>query len=193
VYRELQRARGVANALQNLGSIALRLGELPEAHAYYEEALAVLAGTGDDRQIALGMAEFGRVATRMGSLEAGRVRFATALGISRSLGARREMAYSLEGATELASRLGAHSTAATLFGAAGALREDLGSPPTAAEARDQESLLDGLRGAIGPESLDRDLARGRAMTFDEAVEHALEWLEGAAVDAVGSAGPTSRV
>jgi hypothetical protein len=144
----------------------------------YEEALEALAGTGDERQIAQTLSDFGRVATKRGEWSAAHIRFATALQLARGLGARREAAYALEGVAELASRRGEPAMSGSLLGATEALREALGSPATAAEAKEKAASLEQLRAEMGDESLARELAAGHTMSYEMAVEHALQWLEG---------------
>ena len=177
-YRDLRRPAGVANALQTLAHVAMRQGNLDEAHLRYEEALKALAETGDERQIALTLSEFGRVATRRGDWEEGRARFATALGLARGVGARREAAYGLEGAAELMAAKGAAAASVRILAASQSLRDLIGSPLTAAEAAEQEALLDRLRGALGGDAWTTHLTAGRSLAFEAAIDQAISWLEG---------------
>jgi len=176
-YRDLGRPAGVANALQTLANVALQQGDLDEAHLRYEEALEALAGTGDERNIALILSDFGRVATRKGDWEGGRARLATALGLARGVGARREAAYGLEGAAELLAAKGDAASAVRILGASQSLRGLIGSPLTAAEAAEQEALLDRLRGALGADAWTTHLTAGRSLAFEAALDQAISWLE----------------
>jgi predicted ATPase/serine/threonine protein kinase len=177
-YRDLGRPAGVANALQTLAHVALQQGDLDEAHLRYEEALKTLAGTGDERQIALLLSDFGRVAIRKGDWEGGRARLATALGLARGVVAQREAAYGLEGTAELMAAKGDPAASARILGASQSLRELMGSPLTAAEAAEQEALVDRLRERLGGEVWTTHLTAGRSLSFEAAIDHAISWLEG---------------
>jgi DNA-binding CsgD family transcriptional regulator len=65
--------------------------------------------------------------------------------------------------------------AARMFGAARTLHETVGSLPTPAERALREPYLTNVRSRLDEAAWEAAFAEGRAMTFEEAVEYALEY------------------
>jgi predicted ATPase/DNA-binding CsgD family transcriptional regulator len=94
--RMLQQRRsaptGAAMNLDNLGSIARRLGEYPLAQSLHQQSLILSQQVGDRAAAAQSLANLGHVARALGDTDTARARYAEALEIRREIGDRRGIA-----------------------------------------------------------------------------------------------------
>jgi predicted ATPase/DNA-binding CsgD family transcriptional regulator len=93
MYSEL-RAGPTARAmnLDNLGSIARRLGEYPLAQSLHQQSLMLSQRVGDRAAAAQSLANLGHVARAVGDTDTARTRYMEALEIRREIGDRRGIA-----------------------------------------------------------------------------------------------------
>ena len=99
--------------------------------------------------------------------------FDEALVLSHDTGRKASVINALEGMASLASTLGEAARAANLWGAAQAAREATGIALPPGERALHEPYLAAARSQLGEEAWEADLAEGRAMSLEEAVEYAL--------------------
>jgi predicted ATPase/DNA-binding CsgD family transcriptional regulator len=158
------------------GVAALGGGDLGSAVALIEEGLSLSRELGDHRNTAmslfiLGMVEFGR-----GDLGRGAPMFEEGASISREMGDRLGGIYFVWGFGRLSALRGDPIRAATLWGAAEALREQMGMALSHLDlaASGYEQDLATVRSTLDATSFDAAWAEGRAMSFEQAVEYALQ-------------------
>jgi hypothetical protein len=96
-----------------------------------------------------------------------------ALRFGRRIGDKRSMAEAMGGLACLDGDLGDWHRAAMLHGAAQALLDQTGAPWDTVDTGRPESL-DQARAALGDEQFQRAYARGMALSFDQAIDLALE-------------------
>ena len=151
-------------------------GDLGLAMAQIEEGLALSRELGDRRNTAmslfiLGMVEFGR-----GDPGRGAPLFEEGVRISQDIGDRLGGIYYVWGFGKLSVLRGRPVRAATLWGASEALREQMGMALSHLDlaASGYEQDLAAVRSALGEASFDAAWAEGRAMSFEQAIEYALE-------------------
>jgi predicted ATPase/DNA-binding XRE family transcriptional regulator/Tfp pilus assembly protein PilF len=179
LFRESGEGAMLASVYDRLGMVALRQGDHDRASSRLERALA-LARRSNDRlgtytalyflaQIALARGEY---ATATGMLKEG-------VALAAQVGPRGGLAYLLEGLAAVSHVRGEAEHSARLFGAAEGLIQSI-EAPVYKRHRPKRSLrpLDhttaAVRSRLGEEAFETARAEGRAMTFKQAVEYALE-------------------
>jgi predicted ATPase/DNA-binding XRE family transcriptional regulator len=176
VSREQDDTWGSAHILDQLAMVNLRRGDYPRAAGYAEEALALTRQTGDRfagnialhilAQTAWASDEHKRAARYL------RESLAMAFELADKLGS----AYCMQGLAAEAGMRGEARRVARLLGAAEALLESAGLI-LYVHARDDETRQNAASAArerLGEEVWMAARDEGRAMTFEEAVEYALE-------------------
>jgi len=138
-----------------------------------EQALERFQKLGDRAHIAYTQYELGTSARLEGKYDRARDLLLRSLALARGVGDRSRIARSLEGLANLAMSTKEVERAAILCGAAQALRASIGEPLPPAGRRDHERLLRAIRAASKSRSLKGALARGRAMTYDQALDYAV--------------------
>ncbi len=171
-YQKLGDRRGEAVALHNLGYVAVRQGDASSARALFDDSLAILRAVGDRELMALTLSDLALVALRLSDPARARAALAEALDLVADLGAKREGAYALEAAAELALTGGDGARAARLGAAAEALREAMGSPLVPSEELERQGFLARVEQALEPSDWAAERARGKALSFPDAVADA---------------------
>jgi predicted ATPase/DNA-binding CsgD family transcriptional regulator len=115
LYRALEDRRGVARAVQLLGSIAREQGRYAQAEAFHEESLALSRGLGDDWGVAQSLDYLGFVAWLRGDLDRAADLCAEAHAAFGELGDGEGVAWSLMSLGAVALYGGEHARAATLL------------------------------------------------------------------------------
>jgi predicted ATPase len=158
------------------GVATLGGGDLDSAISQVEEGLALSRELGDQRNTAmslfiLGMVEFGR-----GDLGRGASLFEEGGKISLEMGDRLGGLYYVWGFGKVSALRGRPVRAARLWGAAEALREQMGMALSHLDlaASGYERDLAAVRSALSEASFEAAWAEGRAMSFEQAFEYALE-------------------
>lgn len=169
--------RGKANALHNLGFVAMGQCDYRAALSLSERSLALARQVGEKHHITLTVTNIGVAATKLGELVQARERFRESLQLARELVARRAGAAAIEGAGELASALGRCRGSVRFYGAATALREEIGAPLDPKDAKEEGALVSDLRCRLGEITFESEWAAGRGLSFEAAVGEALAWLE----------------
>jgi tetratricopeptide (TPR) repeat protein len=156
----------------NAGVSALELGDIPGARAHLEAAIRVADAIGDTHPHA--SLNLGMVLRAEHDLDRARSTLQEVLRIGRRTGAKVNVANAILGLACLAGDLGDWHRAAVLHGAAQALLDQSGLPWQPLEARYRQESLDQADAALGSEQLHRAYARGKALSFDQAIDVARE-------------------
>ncbi len=176
IAMELGAKDTIGVLLNNLGTVALSQSDDAAARSLFEESLTLRRQLGDKLGIAMSAGNLAIVAFRQGEHAAARVLLEESLAIDRDLGDKRGSAGELEIFGLLAAAQGDAGRSARLLGAAEVLREAIGAPLTPVERAmwDYERHVAAVRAALGREGLAAAWNEGRAMTYEQAVEHALQ-------------------
>jgi predicted ATPase/DNA-binding XRE family transcriptional regulator len=156
----------------NAGVFALEMGDIPGARAHLEAAIRVADAIGDAHPHA--SLNLGMVLRAEHDLDRARSTLQEVLRIGRRVGAKVNVANAILGLACLAGDLGDWRRAAVLHGAAQALLDQSGLPWQPLEARYRQGSLDQADAALGSEQLHRAYARGKALSFDQAIDLARE-------------------
>lgn len=165
--REMNDRRGIAILLSHLGRAAKFLGEAECATAYYTEALLGFRRLGDIHSSAVMLVNLGQVAIERGALHEATGLYDEALALCRDLGEQRGIAECLTGFGQIAAARGRPARAARLLGSAAALRRQIGASqvPPPEQAR-YDSLVAGIRAAVGEETFAAAWTTGVALPLD---------------------------
>jgi len=166
-------AFGIAYALEHLGAVTAMQGRYDQARGMLEQARERFQMLGDRAHIAYTQYELGTCARLEGKHDRAHDLLLQSLALSRNVGDRSRIARVLEGLANLAMSTDRLEQAAVLFGAAQSLRASIKEPLPPAARRDHERLLKAIRAASKAHRLGGALARGRAMTGDQALDYAL--------------------
>ena len=187
--REAGHIYRLTHFLMNLGYSLLLEGEYERGATLSEEAAALCREHGYKGRCQDALDNLGWAALLQEQHERGRSYFEESLAISKELGDKLTPSSSLEGMACLSAAEGEASRAARLFGAAQALLEAVGAvafEPTPEEEAWREPYLGAARSQLGEAAWGETLARGRAMTLQEAIEYALSEEEPSATAAPSS-------
>jgi predicted ATPase/class 3 adenylate cyclase len=153
------------------GFVALMLGDIPAARAHLEAAVRAAETLGAPNLIALGnLAEVQRAEH---DLDGARSGFEDVVRMARRTGDKYALACALLGLGCMAADLGDWHRAAVLYGAEHTLRDQLGHGEDPFDARRRQESLDQARAALGDKQLHQAYARGKALSFDQAIGVAL--------------------
>jgi len=156
----------------NAGWAALEMGDIPGARAHTEASIRAAEALRTPH--ASQSFNLGLILRAEHHLDNARSTLQEALRISRRIGAKRDMAYAIVGLACLAGDLGDWPRAAMLHSAAQALLDQTGVPWDTFDARYRQESLDQASAALGDEQFQRAYARGMTLSFDQAIDLALE-------------------
>jgi tetratricopeptide (TPR) repeat protein len=128
----------------------------------------------------------GEIAYEEGNVADAAQLYGDSLQIHRDLGDRFSVAYSLENIAAVAATIGASDAAARLYGAAAALREDVGAPVPQSEMPRYERGLAKARAGLSASMFEAAWAAGRALSWMQAIDEAVEITQGLAAAALTS-------
>jgi hypothetical protein len=174
IQRQHGTPLGIAQALGNLGTIALCQRDVEAARPLFEEGHALFSGLGDRRGRAWALHGLAVVARWSDELLGGRALEEQSLALRRDLGNRQGMAECLAGMAELAHAQGQPERAARLLGAADAICEALGHALVRHAKQSYERGVAAARTTLGEEAFARAWAEGRALSLEQAIIFALE-------------------
>jgi tetratricopeptide (TPR) repeat protein len=173
VAREIGDELAARNSLITLGEVARRAGDVRTARAFYEQ---VLEADGHNLSLAtksVTLINLGGVSLEEGDVAGAASFYREALTIASGLGIPDLSADALGGLAAVALGAGEWARAARLAGSAEALYERAGVEPEQFERALRDRCLAELRATLDAKTLERESARGRAMTLAEATEAAL--------------------
>lgn len=177
LYRESGDIQGLAGSLGQQGLAAVGQRHYERARELLEESLELSREVGD-RSLASNTQVFlGLVALREGDTERARVLVEESLEQAHELRDRVSIYDCLQSLGALAGARGELSRAAQLWGAADALREASGYSLPPGEAAMYEPYLIEARSRLDEAAWQEAWARGRSMTYEEAISYALESVQ----------------
>ncbi len=161
-------------SLANLGLVASDQGDIASGRALYEESLAIGREVGDKRLMGVVLVNLARLVCQEKDYAASWSCLAEGLSLCRSLGERRMAFFALEGCASLAQGQEQPQRAVRLYGASDGLRTAIGVPlpPDRRDEVDQD--LAALRATLGEVAFDSAWSQGRAMSWEQAIEYALQ-------------------
>jgi non-specific serine/threonine protein kinase len=172
--------------LNNLGLVAYHRGDLPVAKRLHEESLAIRRDLGHKHGIAESLGHLGKVARNEGDLLEARRLLEESLTIRRDIEEKLGIADSLDDVAMAAAYLGEHERAARILGTVEHFREQIGAPRPWPDQKELDGCLAGSRESMGHAAFDEAVRTGRALSLDDAVTEALEWLRAERVDTKAS-------
>jgi predicted ATPase/DNA-binding SARP family transcriptional activator len=172
ILEALGNARGAGASLHNIGEISVRAGDFESAAHYLERSLALAREHGFKDLAADSIGALAALADRRGEYERAEALYKESLAIFYGLGAKSGTAAVLEGLARTAAARGHAERAVCLEGAAMAVRESIGWSLPPSERASLDEALEPVRSALGEEETSAVYARGKSMTFDEAVAFA---------------------
>jgi predicted ATPase/class 3 adenylate cyclase len=174
LFRELGNRLASAQLLGNLGAVVHAQGDYSAARTLYEESLTLFRELGNRLASAIALTSLGGVACNQSDYAKAAALFAESLEIRRELGDRQGIAESLDGVANLARQEQQPLRAVRLWGAAASLREAIGLPRSPREQERYEREMAQARAAPGEDGFTTAWEEGRAMTWEQAVDYALE-------------------
>jgi predicted ATPase/class 3 adenylate cyclase len=173
LYREAGDRVGAANSVDCLGEVARSAQDYDRAAVLTEEAMALYSELGYARGRAHAMHNLGYVRLRQGDAAGARALFRESLQLARGLENNRDVVYALAGLAG-ASVAGAEPRhAARLFGAVEALLASVEIQLEPAEHAEFVRNTAAVRARLEADVFAAAWAEGRAMTLEQAIEHAL--------------------
>ena len=163
-------------SLSALGMVALGRGDDNEAQASLAEGLALSKRAGDRFSRYIALYNRSVLAQARGDHDRAAALFEEGLTFSLEVGDHANIAYCLEGLAAVAVAREEADRAALLLGAAQCLREGGGGSAVYTYRPDRslrERTMDTTRVLLGEPGFEEARERGRAMTFEQAVEYAL--------------------
>ena len=173
ISRQLGSSFSLTVALGALGEVARMAGDLEAASDYYSQALTAGGRHVRSHPNAIILSNLGGLALEKGDYAAATDYYREALVIDSELGNSLWAAVALYGLSAVELHAGDREKAARLAGAAEALCEEAGTPLEKWEQSLRDRHTAALRSALDAATLEREWARGRALTLREAAAAAL--------------------
>jgi hypothetical protein len=152
----------------------LNLGEHAQAQSTGEEALTIFRGIGDQQGVAGVTSNLGFVALRQEQVVDASRLFRESLAISAERRMLGPAIWALIGLAATAHAQGDDPRAVTILGASAQLVTKIGVSLGQTEAAARDETLTSAKRQLGDAEFTLASERGRAMSFEDAVEYALE-------------------
>lgn len=172
--RQAGDKRIMAMALNTIGEVARCEEDYAAARSAYEASLALRREAGDRRGLAVSLGNLGHVALHQEDTRGAAALFREALMLAHELTYKLAIAEYLSGLGGVAVTDGQSARAARLLGAADSLLGVLGAPLSPPDAAEYERSKAAARAALDEKTFETAWAEGRAMTWESAVEYALQ-------------------
>lgn len=173
IQNELGNKQGIALCLGNLGNVARNQKDYKTARLLYEESLALRRELKDIQGVAACLLNLGNMALDQGDCTAAQTYLVDCVTLCREFSLKDNTAIVLEGF----ARMNLHKQperAAQLYGAALTLRETIRFPLPPSEQEEYDRNLADLEALLGINIFPVAFAAGQAMSFEQAIEYALE-------------------
>ena len=154
------------------GGAALENGDIPGARAHLAQSIQAAETIGEPHLFA--SVNLGDVLLAERDYDGARSTYAEVVRISRRIGNRAHIAFAVLGLASLAADLGAWHRAAMLRGIAQAMADQIGMRWEPSNTRAREESLDRIGAALGDEQVQQAYAYGMALSFDQAIDLALQ-------------------
>lgn len=175
LFRDIGDKFGEATSLQDLGEVAFRQGELTLARSLLEESLTILKERQHKLRIAGTLSRLGSVSCAQGDHDIGRAMFQECLLLFTERNNKLGM---LEALNALALAVPGHDAnfAVSLWGATQALQKSIGMVLTSEEKKLYEQQWGQARSVLGEDAFAIAWNTGRAQTWEQTADYALEKL-----------------
>jgi predicted ATPase/class 3 adenylate cyclase/Tfp pilus assembly protein PilF len=170
LFREQGDKVGLAWCLNNLGLVLYSEGDLRQAVEVTEEAVALTRELEAEADIAVGLSNLGWMALIQNDLGRAAGLFEESLSLAWDAGMKPIVLTTLEGYACLAGAQGETQRAARLWGVAQSL-EAKGIPRDTDFLAEADERMSAVRKGLGDQAWEEALAKGRAMTLEEANPH----------------------
>ena len=157
--------------------VAYSQGDLGRAAQLTEEGVALLRELGARGDVALDLCSLGWIALLQDDLGRAADHYRESLTLAWDAGMNRIVQSAMEGFACVAGAEGDAERAARLWGAAQSLHETKGIPRDTDFLEEADARISAVRLGMGKEAWEEAWRKGRAMTLEEAVSHALEGEE----------------
>jgi predicted ATPase/DNA-binding XRE family transcriptional regulator len=177
LYLEIGDGQMVSSVRSHLGVLLLIQGDLDGATAMMEEGLGLARKLGDPLGISNALYNLAQIAQARGNHDLAARRFEEGVAVSEEMGDRANLGYFLEGLAVVAGVQGAVERSARLFGAAEGLLQAVEAPVYDYYEPNRsfyQRTVATVRAKLGEEDFEEARERGWAMTFEQAVEYALD-------------------
>jgi predicted ATPase/DNA-binding SARP family transcriptional activator len=172
-FGELGDTHLVLLASFNLAQVVESSGDAERARALHRETLRQARDQRDPHLVALSLVHLASFASDDGNVDDALAMLRESVAAFRERGDRVGIEQSLAAFASVLARAGSLRTAARLVGTCEELRERIGSDSIPGVAVMNRETVATVRGSLGDDALAEELARGRALTVDEAIELAL--------------------
>ena len=169
--------QSVSTARTQLGTVLFLQGDQGGAVPMFQEGLAIARRSGDRPSAYVALYNLAQVALSRRDYRGATDLLKEGVVLSEQVGDRAQLAHFLEGLAAVGGMRGDAERSARLFGAAEVLLEEVGARVYNYYVPDhslQERAEAEARAALGDAAFEEARERGRAMTFEQAVEYALE-------------------
>jgi predicted ATPase/DNA-binding XRE family transcriptional regulator len=179
LFRKSGEEAMLASVYDRLGMMALRQGDHERASSMLEKALALARRSSDRLGTYTALYFLAQIALARGDHATATGMLKEAVALAAKVGPRGGLAYLLEGLAAVAEARGEAEHSARLFGAAEGLIQSI-KAPVYKRHRPKRSLrpldhtIAAVRSRLGEGTFETARAEGRAMTFKQVVEYALE-------------------
>jgi predicted ATPase len=177
IARELGDKTGIAHSLQWLGDLAYFEGNYPLARKVHEQALAEQAELGDKWAIPSSLRMLGCIALRLGEYDRAAALLRESLTFCIEQGIRVFLFLTTSGLAAVAAARGGAGVAeraARLFGASEGMWQAAGGKLYGNYMAEMECDVEAARAQLDEETWHRAWQEGQSMTFEQAVDFALE-------------------
>jgi predicted ATPase/DNA-binding CsgD family transcriptional regulator len=174
IARQLGDSEGLALALESLGIAAINLGDRGQAKTYFQESFELFEEISNKTGQAICLYYFGYLAHFEGDNQKAKSSFEQELALARTTGPLWLGAQALFGLAGVAAASGQASRAARLLGAADARAEAAATYEDAADSLYEDRTKASAIARLGETAFAAARAEGRAMTFEQAADYALE-------------------
>jgi len=171
----------VSHMRWEIGLAEFGQGNLDQAVAYVEDALSLLRQLSDRWGMALTLTSLGLVTCVRGDRSESAARFTEALSLWQELGNRENLTEWLAGVAMWLAASGSLERAARLFGAAEAARGELGHAFVLPVRASVERAERAVRSEVSEPAFAAALAAGHALTLEQALKEASDFLAGVPV------------
>ena len=175
--RQTGDKREVACALNALAQLCRVEGKLDVAHTMFDNMVALLREVGDRETMAVGLLNLAMVAIARNSVQAAAALLIEVLAVNEEIASRALGQSVLEASCGLAAMRKDWARGACYFGAAEAISASTGLHRDPADQAFLEPRIRALRAALPPQAFSEAEARGRALSYEEAIAEARGWLE----------------
>src|SRR5436305_4198545 len=171
--RQLKHSGLMSRAASHLSDVASMRGDLEQATALLEEALANARVSGMTWDIPIMTAMLGHLARQQQRYDLAKARYREALVRFRTFSSPTYIAWCLEGYAAVLSAEGHYTQATRMCAAAAALREQIQAPLLQAHHEAFEQTVATARAVHDEASFTRERNAGTVLTQDEAIDNAL--------------------